>query len=287
MIQSAEQAAPPARRGRPPAADQVPPPPVPEEGASLAERLRIREDFFAAAGIDPRQFLRAFDHVPGLYYFVKDAESRTLINTREYAEMPGHRPDEKIVGRRPGEYLAKDLADHYEADDRKVLSTGRPLRNIIEIGFNEHGVPDWIITDKFPLVAADGRIVGIVGTMQSLEGRVRSLPHLGAAGKAAAYIRQRLGERISLGAVASHVGLSERHLQRQFHKLIGMTVGQFVIHSRVHAAAHELTHSPRPLADIALAFGFSDQSAFTNTFRKLIGVSPRRHREQYLEGEGR
>jgi transcriptional regulator GlxA family with amidase domain len=251
------------------------------ESLPLPERLRLRDAFFRESGIDPRQFLQAFDHVPGLSYFVKDAQSRTMLNTREYAQLPDHPSDETIVGKRPGEYLARDLAEHYEADDRKVLQTGQPLRNIIEIGFNERGVPDWIITDKFPLHDGAGRVVGIMGTMQSLEGRVQNLPHLGEVGKAANYIRANLGQRFLLSDVANHVGLSERQLQRLFHKLVGMTIHQFIIHSRVHAAAYELTHSNRPLSEIAIMFGFTDQAAFTNTFRKSTGATPRDYRSRH------
>jgi transcriptional regulator GlxA family with amidase domain len=60
-----------------------------------------------------------------------------------------------------------------------------------------------------------------------------------------------------------------------------VTIQQFVIHSRVHAAAHELTHSRRSMAEIAPLFGFSDQAAFTNTFRKLTGPTPRAYRERH------
>jgi AraC-like DNA-binding protein len=253
----------------------------PANPMSLDQRLRLRESFFHAAGIDPRQFLQAFDHVPGLFYFVKDAHSRTMLNTREYAQLRGRGSDEAIVGKRPSEYLARDLAEHYEDDDRKVLASGQPLRNIIEIGFNESGVPDWIITDKYPLRDASGRVVGIMGTMQSLEGRIQNLPHLGEVGKAANFIRANLGQRFLLGDVARHVGVSARHLQRLFHKLVGMTIQQFVIHSRVHAAAYELTHSRRSMAEIALMFGFTDQAAFTNTFRRTVGVTPREYRSRH------
>src|SRR4051812_41636366 len=72
------------------------------ESLPLEERLRLRDAFFRDAGIDPRQFLQAFDHVPGLSYFVKDAQSRTMLNTREYAQLPDHPSDETIVGKRPG-----------------------------------------------------------------------------------------------------------------------------------------------------------------------------------------
>ena len=250
----------------------------------LAERRRLREKFFRTARIDPRQFLQAFDNIPGLFYFVKDDQSRTMINTREYVQVLGQRGDDQTVGKRPHEYLAEALAEHYEADDRKVYTTGQPLRNIIEIGFNEQGVPDWIITDKYPLRNAEGRVVGIMGTMQSLDDRVQRLPHLGEVGKAAAFIRANLGERLLLADVAAHVRVSERHLQRLFNKLIGMTIQQFIVHSRVHAAVYELMRSERPLAEIALMIGFSDQSAFSNKFRRLTGLSPREYRRRHRKG---
>jgi AraC-like DNA-binding protein len=61
-----------------------------------------------------------------------------------------------------------------------------------------------------------------------------------------------------------------------------MPIQRFIIHSRVHAAAHELTRSDRSIAAIALRFGFTDQSAFSNTFRKLTGMSPRDYRTRHL-----
>jgi AraC-like DNA-binding protein len=253
----------------------------------LDQRLRIRDDFFLRAGIDPRQFLQAFDEIPGLYYFIKDAQSRTMLNTREYAPRAGFRSEEEVVGRRAGEYLPKSLADHYENDDRHVIRTGKPLKNIIEIGFDDQGVPDWIITHKYPLRDSSGSVVGIVGTMQSFEGRLRTLPHLGKVGIAADFIRQTLGQRILLSDIADHAGISERHLQRLFHQSIGMSIQQFVIHSRVHAAAHQLTHSECPMSEIALDCGFNDQSAFTNTFRKVIGMTPREYRNRFLKDQSR
>lgn len=251
------------------------------ESLPLAQRQRLREEFFRAAAIDPRQFLQAFENIPGVFYFVKDDQGRTMMNTREYTQVAGQQRDNDTVGKRPHEYLSGALGEHYEADDRKVYATGQPLRNILEIGFNEHGVPDWIITDKYPLRDVNGRVVGIIGTMQSLDDRVQRLPHLGEVGKAAAFIRANLGERLLLADVAEHAGISERCLQRLFHELIGITIQQFIVHTRVHAAANELIRSDRQLAEIALMLGFTDQSAFSNTFRKLTGLTPREYRQRH------
>jgi AraC-like DNA-binding protein len=258
-------------------------PPATEATLPLQEGLRLQDEFFRTASIDPRELLRAFEHVPGLSYFVKDVESRTMLSTREYTRRIGPQSGQDTIGKRPHEFLAKELADHYQQDDQTVLRTGQPLRNIVEIGLDEAGVPDWISTDKFPLRDKTGKVIGVIGTIQSLKNRLHSLPHLGEVGRAADYIRQNLGERMSLDGVAAHVELSKRHLQRLFHKFIRMTIQRFIIHSRVHAAAHELTQTERSMAEIALKFGFSDQSAFSNTFRKVIGLTPLEYRRRYLQ----
>ena len=100
---------------------------------------------------------------------------------------------------------------------------------------------------------------------------------------AADYIRENLGRRMPLREIAAHVGISERNLQRLFRKAIGMSIQQFIIHSRVHTAAHHLTRTRRPLAEIALDCGFSDQSAFTNTFRRITGLAPREYRKRFVQ----
>lgn len=159
---------------------------------------------------------------------------------------------------------------------------GKPLRNRVEMGMDENGFRDWTITDKYPLVNARGKVVGLIGTIQFLEARRKMLGYLGPVGKAVDFIRDRLGDGLMLSEIARHAGLSERQLQRLFRRACGMTIQQFIIRSRIQAAIQELTHSQRTIAEIALMFGFSDQSAFTNQFRSVVGLPPRIYRERYL-----
>jgi AraC family transcriptional regulator len=48
---------------------------------------------------------------------------------------------------------------------------------------------------------------------------------------------------------------------------------------RIEYACHELAASDTPIVQIALAAGFCDQSHFTRTFKRLIGVAPSQYRE--------
>ena len=256
--------------------------PAPSTGrGSLKTRLALRDDFFTGQ-VDAKQLLQPFDRVPGLLYFVKDAQSRLMAMSREVALRVGFKNEEDMIGLTVHSYLPPDLAEKYIADDQRVMCQGEPLCNIVEIWFNEHGVRDWIITDKYPLRDLSGKVVGLIGTIQPFEARRKMLASLGPVGKAADFIRDHLGEPIMLSAIARHAGFSERQLQRLFRQVFGMTMQQFIIRSRIQAAIHELTRSKRTIVEIAMMFGFSDQSAFTNQFRQVTGMPPSSYRKRYF-----
>jgi len=244
-------------------------------------RLRLRDDFFHHV-VDPRQMLEPFEQILGLHYFVKDSSRRLMALSHQSALRMGFQSEDEIIGKTVDEYLPGDLARQYLEADLWVLKNGKPLRNIVEMWFNEQGLRDWIITDKYPLRNSAGEVVGLLGTIQSFESRRKLMAHLGPVGKAVDYIRDHLGDPVSLSEIARHAGFSERQLQRLFRRAFGMPVQQFVIHSRIHAAIHDLTHTEQPIAQIAMKFGFSDQSAFTNKFRRVTGFPPKSYRDQYI-----
>jgi AraC-like DNA-binding protein len=245
--------------------------------------LRLRDAFFGRL-VSARDLLRPFDRVPGLLYIVKDAESRTMAVSPVSAPRMGGRTPEDVIGLTPHEYLPADIADKYLADDRRVLRTGRPMVNVVEVWFNEQKLRDWIVTDKYPLHDRTGKVVGLIGTLHSFQDRRRQLAHLGPVGEAADYILKRLDGPLRLGAVADAVGYSERHLERLFRKVFGMSVWRFVVQSRIHAASRALTQSDRTITQIALAYGFCDASAFSRAFRAVTGLAPKEYRTLHLPG---
>lgn len=252
--------------------------PNPKAAHSRASRLKLRDEFFGKQ-VSPRQLLEAFDHLPGVRYFVKDAQSRLMAMSNARVSQLGLTSEDEIVGLTDHDFLPYENAEQFLADDQWVIRHGKPLRNRIEMGVDENGFRDWTITDKYPLKDPRGKVIGLIGTVQFFEARRKMLGYLGPVGKAVDFIRDRLGEGLMLFAIARHTGLSERQLQRLFRRAFGMTIQQFIIRSRIQAAIHELTHSQRSIAEIALMFGFSDQSAFTNQFRSIAGMPPRLYRQ--------
>lgn len=250
------------------------PPPAP------AARLRLRDAFFRRA-VDVRDLLRPFDRVPGVLYFVKDAASRMMAVSPASVPRMGGRTEEDVIGLTPHDYLPADLADKYLADDRRVVRTGEPLLDLVEVWFNEHRLWDWAVTDKFPVRDRGGRVVGVAGTVRSFDDRRRQFAHLGPVGEAVDYVRRNLGEPLRLADIAAAVGYSERQLERLFRQALGMTVRRFVIHSRVHTAARELARTDRSATAIGMAVGFCDPSAFSHAFRAVTGLTPREYRARH------
>ena len=180
--------------------------------AARSSHDRRRDDFFRRQ-LDAEQLLQAFDHLPGILYFVKDAQSRLMAISGESVARMGFKTKEEILGRPVHEYLPPELADKYFTDDQWVIRHGKPLRNMVEMWFNEQGFRDWIITDKYPLRDARGKVVGLIGTIQTFEARRKLLAHLGPVGKAADFIRDRPPCRTFGTAVAKAVppGLRPDH----------------------------------------------------------------------------
>jgi AraC family transcriptional regulator len=91
-------------------------------------------------------------------------------------------------------------------------------------------------------------------------------------------LHDRFVEHHSLAEIADGVGVHPVHLVREFRKHYHQTVGEYVRRLRVEFACRLLSTSETPLIDVALAAGFSQQSHFTKTFKKLTGMTPCQYR---------
>ena len=62
-------------------------------------------------------------------------------------------------------------------------------------------------------------------------------------------------------------------------RYFGLTPRQFIAKTRIAAASRLLREGRQSIAEVALACGFYDHSAFTRAFRAVTGVTPRQFRE--------
>jgi AraC-like DNA-binding protein len=95
------------------------------------------------------------------------------------------------------------------------------------------------------------------------------------------YIDDHLTETIDLERLATTAGLSLHHFARAFKRSAGVPPHGYVLRQRLNRARDLLVCTDQPLAEIALAAGFSDQSHFARQFRQSFGVAPGNFRRSY------
>ena len=94
--------------------------------------------------------------------------------------------------------------------------------------------------------------------------------------RAIEYISDHLEQEreIALAVVADEVGMSYYHFSRAFKQSMGLSPINYITRQRMERAKRLLTETELPIAEIALRAGFSSQSHFTTSFRRLAGVTP-------------
>src|SRR5579871_155470 len=88
-----------------------------------------------------------------------------------------------------------------------------------------------------------------------------------------------LTEELPLTRLASECGLSVRHFARAFRQTTGMPPHRWLLKHRVAHAKDLLKRRELLLAEVALEYGFADQSHFTRVFTAMVGASPGRYRK--------
>jgi AraC-like DNA-binding protein len=94
--------------------------------------------------------------------------------------------------------------------------------------------------------------------------------------------RKRLDQHLSgdlrLDEIAAECGLTTSYFTRAFSASTGVPPHRWLNHRRVERAKAMILSDNIPLAQIAHACGFSDQSHFTRVFSSLVGIPPARWR---------
>ena len=83
-----------------------------------------------------------------------------------------------------------------------------------------------------------------------------------------------LATGITLGQLAEACRLSVTHFARAFRRSTGTSAHRWLQERRIERAMAMLASDPAPLAAIAQACGFADQSHFTKIFTGIAGTSP-------------
>ena len=150
----------------------------------------------------------------------------------------------------------------------------------LELVFNNQGLPDWYLTNKYPMFDRKGEVVGIIGTVRPYGDGELKWERDDEIGRAVSYIRKNFRAELAIADLVKISELNHRKLHRGFVELFGVAPMQFITRTRIEAACDDLLTTENKLSEIAKDNGFYDQSSFTQHFRKQMGITPLKYRKQ-------
>ncbi len=88
------------------------------------------------------------------------------------------------------------------------------------------------------------------------------------------YIEENYGQVMPIEELAQIAGLSEYYFSRLFKKQTGYTLHEYIIKTRIINSKILLKSTKMSLREIAYNCGFSNESSFSNTFKKIVNMTP-------------
>ncbi|MFL6605555.1 MAG: AraC family transcriptional regulator [Steroidobacteraceae bacterium] len=95
--------------------------------------------------------------------------------------------------------------------------------------------------------------------------------------RAAEFIRHNRTRSLKLEEICAAANLSPSYLIRGFKDKYGLTPHAYLTNCRIEFSRSQLRRG-RPIAEVALAAGFSDQAHLQRTFKKLVAATPGQYR---------
>jgi two-component system sensor histidine kinase/response regulator len=110
-----------------------------------------------------RKIMRTLiDHLPD-NVFIKDRDGRIILDNPAHRRLLGRKKLEEVVGKSDRDFFPPDLARKYMGDERRIITSGRPLLNYEEPTIDQRGRHLRILTTKVPVLEARGRVTALVG----------------------------------------------------------------------------------------------------------------------------
>lgn len=230
-------------------------------------------------------FLEAmFDRLPDMVFAIKDRDGCYVAISEACVRRCGLRSKREALGKTVYELFPAEMASRYAAQDEQVFRTGQAISDNLDLTLFPDGSRGWCLTTKQPLFDQQAQLIGLACLSKDLiepsrEGFVD--PGFAAA---VDHLHQHYDQSLTVEELSLRAGLSPAQFERRMRRIFQLSTTQYLIKLRVDAARQALAHSDAPIADIARACGYCDQSALTRQLRQYTGLSPRAYRHWARQG---
>ncbi|MBV8161425.1 MAG: helix-turn-helix domain-containing protein [Acidimicrobiia bacterium] len=188
---------------------------------------------------------------------------------------------EEFAGRFPAVKLDPDVL---YVDEGSVLTSAGTAAGIdlcLHVVRNDHGadVANGVARRMVVPPHRDG------GQAQYVRDPVPDGPGADLFGETMAWLREHLGEPVTVEALARRSAMSARTFARRFRATAGTTPMQWVVRQRVLLAQRLLETTDEPVDRVAQLAGFGSPAALRQHFNRLVRTSPTTYRRAFRQGE--
>lgn len=219
-----------------------------------------------------------FDDLADVVFFVKDVAGRYVVVNQTLAKRCGHKDKAALLGRTAAEVFAHPFGQSYLAQDRAVLAGAAAIEDQLELHLYPNRDPGWCLTRKLALRDRAGAIVGLTGISRDLAMVDKKNEAYRRVAAAVRLIHEHYDQALPLPELARTADMSVAQIERYFLRIFQLTPRQMIIKTRLDAASRMLGGTAS-VAEIALACGYADHSAFTRQFRATVGITPSQYRQ--------
>lgn len=229
----------------------------------------------------PITLVESLLEIASVIFSVKDERRRYVGANKAMLGLCSARGADELIGRHASDFFSAAAADRYELADKRVMRTVRPIQNQLDLTIPLRAPPLWALQQRWPVIDGRGRVLGVAVLARALAPPDPRYPTYGRIAAAVEHIQTHFGASIDIADLAQRTGVSISQLERDFIAVFGMSPRRYLAKVRLDMAL-EMLLTEAPLAEIAQACGYTDQSAFAHRFRAVIGMSPSQYRRERL-----
>ena len=257
---------------------------VPQD-TRISDAQRFQTRFFSQLD-HTRGIAHLIDYMPDVYFFVKNNHSQFTKMNRTMLRLLGREHEHEVLGKTDRDFFATALADKYIEEDLKVMKGRKPFVNQVWLVPDSRGLLVWFLCTKIPLFDKKDRVVGIAGMLVDYKAAGAVLDPYAAMTEVVQYINDSYQKDIRVETLAHMAHLSISQFERKFKRLVHMSPIKYITQIRLNAACKLLSHTSRPITQVAIQTGFYDHSHFSTKFKQQLGISPTEYRKQYFQSNG-
>lgn len=94
------------------------------------------------------------------------------------------------------------------------------------------------------------------------------------------YLDNNLTEEITIDSIVGKFHFNRFYLMKMFKKVTGLTIFEYVNQKKITDSLDDIVNTDDRILKIALKHGFNSQEYYSETFTKVLGISPSEFRKQ-------